>query len=131
MLMNKLTEGNLPRKDRLNDLVVFLSLKYIIPAGAFDADRVKGIRCTIDSSGDLALVDGAHTLARKLQYESSPRAAVNSKTRNAVVLIEALPPFNRSKLESALAELAGLIKVFCGGKIRKIVLDKGKRTADI
>lgn len=143
VLMKHVLQGEeLPRKDKLGDLVTFFSLKYIVPMGAFDVSHVAGnVRFTLADendlffqgktahrleNGELIFRDDEHVLSTKLQYEPSPRVLVSGKTTAALILIEALPPFGLSTVETLLIELGGLIRVFCDGKITRAMLSKEK-----
>jgi len=136
-LMLDVLDGNeIPSKDKLTDLCNFMSLKHIVPIGALDADKTKGeISFRIAEgkelfgkqavmAGELVLCDDTSVLARKLHYEADSRYGITKKTQHALVLVEALPPFDSAQLLNLVAELAGLIKIFCGGKVQSGVLNK-------
>ena len=132
--------------NKLHDLCNFISLKYLVPMGVNDSKKISGnLRFVIASgkekfhadkeatgveAGELILRGNAEVLSRKLDYRQSPKAAVSEKTKNAVVHIEAVPPVSEEKLRNITEELAGLIRIFCGGKIKRAVLSKKKPSVD-
>ncbi len=145
-MIRTILEGKeVPHSDKLIDLCNFISLKYIIPLGVFDVQKVESPLFFTLAKGDetfsqkkeaiepgeLLLCDGEDVLARKLDYVQNPKAHVTVKTKNALITLEALPPINEDKLAAYVDELAGLIRIFCGGKFKKVILSKRKMSADM
>ncbi|MBI4153326.1 hypothetical protein HY497_02285 [Candidatus Woesearchaeota archaeon] len=136
LMMTVLDGGEIQSKDNLTDLCNFISLKHIVPIGAFDARKISGdLAFTIAQgnelfgkkpveAGELLLCDAEAVRARKLQYDIDQKPGVGNATHAALVLVEALPPLHSAQLLNIVAELAGLIKIFCGGKIQKGMLGK-------
>lgn len=136
LMLDVLDGKEIPRKDKLADLCNFMSLKHIVPIGAFDASKIQGdISFRVAEgkelfgkqavmAGELVLCDDTSILARKLHYEAEGRYGITKKTQHAIVLIEALPPVDSVQLLNIVEELAVLIKIFCGGTVQKGVLNK-------
>lgn len=146
-MMTLILEGDDPTsKNKLADLCNFMALKHITPVGATDAKKVAGnlefavaqgdedfhinAKTTTVEKDELILSDGLDVLARKLDYDTSPKAEVSAKTKHALIHIEALPPISEAKLERIMDELAGLVRVFCGGKTKKAILTKARPSVE-
>jgi len=52
---------------------------------------------------------------------------LTQETKNAFLVIEALPPVTRDTVETAVRELADLVKQYCGGTVSTAYLDKDNR----
>ena len=137
-MMNHIIEGeDIDTENKLGDLCNFISLKHIIPLGVTDIDKIKdNIEFTLASNerwntvplekNELIMNAGDDVLARKLDYIISKKGEVDKKTKNALLHIEAIPPIDENRLMNILEELQGLIRIFCGGKIKKAILKKDK-----
>jgi DNA/RNA-binding domain of Phe-tRNA-synthetase-like protein len=53
---------------------------------------------------------------------------LTKETRNALLVIETLPPVAHDIVETATHELADLVKEYCGGTVSTAFLDKDQRT---
>jgi DNA/RNA-binding domain of Phe-tRNA-synthetase-like protein len=49
---------------------------------------------------------------------------LTQETKNAILVIETLPPVTRDTLETAIRELSDLVKRKCGGTVSTAFLDK-------
>lgn len=147
-LMKSVLEGHsLKSSTMLADLCTFISLKHLLPVGIVDTARLTGKLSfgiarggeifdsgktkTKPARGELILRDSIDILSRKLDYDVSPKAEPKLSTKNAVVHTELVPPMATEKLGQVLEELATLIKIFCGGKVRRMVIGKGKDSAEV
>ena len=138
MLKSILDGEGIKSENKLVDLCNFISLKYLVPVGVNDSKKIAGnLSFTIASgkekfhidrktvhpeAGELILRGSVEVLSRKLDYRQTPRALVSKSTKNAVVHIEAVPPVSEQKLANITEELAGLARIFCGGKVKRAVL---------
>ena len=77
------------------------------------------------------LYDDKRVLGTKLDYWKNPRVALSSTSISALIHIEALPPVTSLQLQAMVKETQQLIKTFCGGKSKVVVLDRKKRTASL
>lgn len=127
-----LTGGEIKSENKLVDLVHFFTLKFLVPMNVIDLKKVSGkLLFTLAEGGELVFKDDKHVLARKLNYELNSKVVVTDKTTDALVYIEALPPLNVQQLDNILQEAAGLVKAFCGGKVKRFILTKEKLSAEI
>lgn len=141
-LLKRVTKGNeLPSINALVDLYNVISLKYIVPVGGEDLDQCRGdIRLTIADGtesftaigettnespepGEVIYRDDAGVLCRKFNWREAARTCLTHETKNAVLVIEAIPPTTRSELEAAMKELSELAQKFAGAITHMHVLD--------
>jgi DNA/RNA-binding domain of Phe-tRNA-synthetase-like protein len=119
-----LKKQSVSTKDVLTMVLNYLSLKYVIPIGSDDVDKVKGGLMFSMGRTELNYRDNKGVLGRKLDYYKATRTKVTPKTSAAVIHIEAIKPFSRRQLNSVLKEAQQLIQSFCGGRTESYVLDK-------
>jgi len=142
MMLDVLDGKDVKSQNKLVDLSNFMALKYIIPVGVTDAKKIsKNLEFTLAKGtekfsmgrksekvekGELILRNGVEVLSRKFDRRVSSKGVVDKKTKKALVRIEALPPVSEAKMGRIVDEMAGLIRVFCGSKTKKVVLTKKK-----
>lgn len=126
----------LNRISPLVDLYNFISLKYLLPAGGDDLDKVDGrIRLTV-SKGDekfnalnsseitypkvneVIYKDDVEVLCRRWNWRECNKSKFTENTTNAILFIEALDDTNLDELENISKELCDLVIKFCGGDCR-------------
>ena len=134
----------LPSINPLVDLYNTVSLRHLVPAGGEDLDRIEGdIRLTIAAAdepaifllgeiearapkpGEVIYRDDAGAICRRWNWKEADRTKLTAATRNAVLVIEGLPPVGRDLIERVADELAALIRTHCGGRIATALLDRG------
>lgn len=134
----------------LVDLYNAVSLKYLLPAGGEDLDTIVGdIRLTIagpsespvillgqqearaPEAGEVMYADAEGAICRRWNWKEVERTKLTEKTKNAILVLEALPPVKRSILEAATHELANLIAKQCGGTVTVDILDQKHKTVQL
>ena len=128
----------------LENLVRYLSLKHIIPLSVDDISKIQGdLTITVAKKkerisalqslheGDIYYRDNSIIIGKKLDSWKNRRTMVDAKTTDALIHIESLPPITSKKLHQVTRELQSLVKVFCGGTFKVVLLDKNKRTIEI
>ena len=142
LLRRVLAGEELRRINPLVDLYNAISLNHLLPAGGEDLERVEGdVRLTFagadeppvrllgdpeprpPSPGEVVYRDDAGVLCRRWNWREAERTKLTAETRDALLVLEALPPIPRQDLERAVAELAGLVERFCGGRMTTALLD--------
>ncbi len=134
-------------RNKLADLCTFLALKYLIPIAALDLAQAHGNLAwklstgretlAVDGKsaripkGDLIFSDRKNVLAWKLDYQTNPVADASTATKDALISIVVVPPVTQERLQSHLDELAGLIRIFCGGSVQKAILSRERRTVEL
>lgn len=124
-----------------------ISLRYILPVGGEDLDRIVGDVHLTRAGNDEAPVfllgekearapheseiiykDDLGAICRRWNWKEADRTKLTYETRNAFLVIETLPPVTRSTVEAAIRELADLVEQYCGGTVSTAFLDKDQRT---
>jgi arginyl-tRNA synthetase len=140
-LLRRVRAGNsLPQINNLVDLYNYLSIKYHLPAGAEDLDKVKGDISLTFSDGtekgkyigsdtvetcdkeEVIYKDEAGFICRKWNWREADRTKIDEETKNAVLVLEAMPPTTEGQLQKALDEALALIRKYSGGETEKYIL---------
>jgi DNA/RNA-binding domain of Phe-tRNA-synthetase-like protein len=133
----------------INDLVSLyntISLRHILPVGGEDLDKIIGdvllTRAGNDEpavfllgekeeraprAGEIIYKDEAGAICRRWNWKEADRTKLTQETKNAFLVIESLPPVSRDTVETAIRELADLVKQYCGGMVSTAFLDKDHR----
>ena len=127
----------------------YFSLQHIVPSGGDDLDTVKGdLRLTIAGGneiftpfnademehpdpGEVIYVDDAYVMCRRWNWRQGYQPRLSPETRNIAINVDCLPPFTREKAEEITAELAGLVKEFCGGEVKYALLTAGSNEFEV
>ena len=134
----------------LVDLYNVVSLRHVIPAGGEDVDCIRGdIRLAVagadepavrllgerderpPKAGEVIYTDDVSAICRRWNWKEADRTKLTGETRNAVLVLEALPPVETGELEAALAELTGLIERYASARLETHVLDRHRPSAAI
>jgi len=135
----------LPSINPLVDLYNAISLRHLVPAGGEDLDRIEGdVLLTLAAAneppvlllgeseprppkpGEVIYRDDAGAICRRWNWKEADRTKLTAATRNAVLVIESLPPVGRDAVARAAEELAALIRTHCGGRVETALLDRGR-----
>lgn len=133
----------------INNLVSLynaISLRHILPVGGEDLDKIVGdvqlTRASDDEpavfllgekesrsprAGEILYKDEVGAICRRWNWKEADRTKLTEETKNAFLVIEALPPVSRNMVETAIRELADLVKQYCGGMVSTAFLDKDNR----
>jgi len=134
LVRRALKEGRLPTINPAVDAYNAVSVRYLIPAGGFDVDRVEGdIRLRFSPGGEAFLplgtgekaeatfqgeavyADDRRILTRRWNYRDCVETRITAETRNVVMFIDGSPQIPRAEVEKAVDELSTRLKTFCGG----------------
>ena len=74
--------------------------------------------------GEVVYKDDIGILCRRWNWREGDRTKLTEETKNAIIVIESLPPMDRKMLERATTELTELIKKFCGGNQTQTILSQ-------
>jgi lysyl-tRNA synthetase class 2 len=123
------------------DIYNYISLKYAVPVGGDDTDKVDGdidlcladgtepfIRLNSEEvdhpkSGEVIYRDDKEVLCRRWNWRECDKSKMTEQTRNIALVIEGLAPTTRSEVETATSELRALIDQYCGGRSETHILD--------
>jgi DNA/RNA-binding domain of Phe-tRNA-synthetase-like protein len=128
----------------LVDVYNYISLKYMLPVGGEDLEKVQGdIRLAFAGSneppvlllgdkelktpkeGEVIYRDDAGAVCRRFNWREADRTKLTEETTQAVLVIEGLPPTTKSEVEKALSELENFVQRYCGGESAVYILDQG------
>lgn len=132
--------AELPSINPLVDLYNVVSLRHILPVGGEDLDRLEGqleLRFAGDAEpeaellgrpvpaapelGEVIYADARGAVCRRWNWREAERTCLSAETRNAILIIEALPPTGRAELEAALDDLASGVERSCGGSSERVI----------
>lgn len=133
----------------INNLVSIyntISLRHILPVGGEDVDKIVGdvllTRAGNDEpavfllgekearaprAGEIIYKDEVGAICRRWNWKEADRTKLTQETQNAFLVIESLPPVPRDTVETAIRDLADLVKQYCGGTVSTAFLDKDNR----
>jgi len=145
-LTRRVLKGNkIGRINKLVDLYNYISLKYIIPVGGEDLDKIKGDLVLGFAKGDESFIrlggleneppkpgevvykDETGVVCRRWNWREAERTKLTEETENAVIVIEGLPPISKNLIGEAIKELGELVSKYCGGSITTEILNKEKK----
>lgn len=150
-LIRRISKGEQVRHiNKLVDIYNVISLKYLLPIGGEDTDKINGdVLLTFAGSDEKAVVmlgekdartpyaneviykDNEGAICRRWNWKEADRTKLTEETTSAFMVLEALPPLQKEELEKAIAELASLIKQYCEGEIATTILDRNNLEAEI
>lgn len=140
---------NLRQINKVVDIYNYISLKHMIPAGGDDRIKVEGdIRLIfarggepfiafnstqkeLAEKGEVIYVDDREVLCRRWNWRECDKTKMTEETSNVVLVIESLPPVTEQAVQFIVADLGELVKRYCGGDIRAIVLNQANREVEI
>jgi lysyl-tRNA synthetase class 2 len=143
-LMKRILKGqSTPKINKAVDISNYLSLKYLVPLGINDLDKIEGnISLSISKGaetftplgektkekpekGEIIYKDAKKVLCRRWNWRDSDKTKVEETTKNVIYYIDALPPVNKTKLKEILRDIIDLLDIFCKPEEKEIyVLDK-------
>lgn len=127
---------------KLVDLYNLISIKYLLPVGAEDLDKMEGDLVLGFAKGDESYTplgeeendppqkgeviyqDDKGVICRRWNWREGDRTKITNQTTNAIVMIESLAPIPKDVAEQAIRELAELIKKYCGGSVETFFLSE-------
>lgn len=132
----------------INDLVNLynlISLKYILPVGAEDLDKMEGDLVLGFAKGDENYIplgeeendppqkreviyrDDLGVICRRWNWREGDRTKITKETKNAIVVVESLAPIDENLAKQATEELVELIQKYCGGRVNSYFLNENQR----
>ncbi len=150
-LVRRVSKGHpLPHINTLVDLYNTVSLRHLLPAGGEDMDRIQGdvlltrageaevpVRLLGEPEeraphpGEVIYKDDAGAICRRWNWKEADRTKLTPSTRNAVLVLERLPPVTVDQLAEAAGELAGQVRTLCGGEVRTVLLDRERPETEL
>jgi DNA/RNA-binding domain of Phe-tRNA-synthetase-like protein len=143
-LVKKVRQGDaLPRVNTLVDSYNLISLRYRMPVGADDLDKLAPpvayrFARTDDTfiplgdpdraddpplPGEVVYADTHHIMCRRWNWYQDARSAINIETTRALLNVEAIEPVTGAQVAAASAALADLLAEVCGAATSWRVFD--------
>lgn len=131
--------------NKLVDLYNLTSIKYILPVGGEDLDKMTGDLVLGYAKGDEAYSalgedlndppqqgeviykDDEGVVCRRWNWREADRTKLTNSTKNAILVIESLSPIPQDLAEKATLELADLVKQYCGGNVETFLLKEDNK----
>jgi len=150
-LIRRILKGEQVRHiNKLVDVYNVISLRYLVPVGGEDMDKIKGdVLLTIAGNNERAIFllgekearppyaneviykDDNGAICRRWNWKEADRTKLTEDTKDAVMVIEGLPPVGREQIQTALSELAELLKKYCNCEVTTTVLDRDNLEVEI
>ena len=145
-LLRRAARGQTPSHiNRLVDLYNAVSLEALLPAGAEDLAAIDGdVELTVageaeppvrllgepearpPKAGEVIYRDRQGAICRRWNWKEADRTKITEATRDAIVVVEGLPPIARADIEAALDGIARAVRERFGGTPTAAVLDAGR-----
>jgi DNA/RNA-binding domain of Phe-tRNA-synthetase-like protein len=145
-LLRRAARGQTPSHiNRLVDLYNAVSLEALLPAGAEDLAAIDGdVELTVageaeppvrllgepearpPKAGEVIYRDRQGAICRRWNWKEADRTKITEATRDAIVVVEGLPPIARADIEAALEGIARAVRERFGGTATAAVLDGGR-----
>jgi len=149
-LYRMILEGvELKHINKVVDIYNFISIKHMIPVGGDDTDKVDGNITLKFAKGDepfkelnseetknpregeVVYADAKEILCRRWNWRECDKSKMAEETKNVALVVEGLSPVTKKEVQNILTELGELVSKFCGGEIKKIILNKENPEAEI
>jgi lysyl-tRNA synthetase class 2 len=149
-LARRVLKGNDVRHiNKLVDAYNYVSLRYSTPVGGEDLASigVESIALKVASGrerfvalgeteqeqvekGEIVYVAGNEVLCRRWNWRESEITKLSEATKNAFLVIDALPPLTKDDVGRAARDLAELVSGECGAETATFVLDRDNAKVD-
>ncbi len=137
--------GEIKNISKLVDLYNLISIKYMLPVGGEDLDKMKGDLVLgyakgneeysalgedlndPPQKGEVIYRDDLGVICRRWNWREADRTKLTKDTKNAILVIESLSPIPQDIAEKATKELSELVQKYCGGSIKVFYLTEKTR----
>ena len=135
--------------NKIVDVYNTISLKHMIPAGGDDLSKVEGDiilkfahgnepftalnseeRGTA-KEGEVVYTDIKEVLCRRWNWRECEKTKMTVATKRVVLVVEGLPTVTGEDVKMILEDLSALVRKYCGGETRMVVLNEAKREVEI
>lgn len=141
-LYKRSAKGEVTSISPLVDIYNYISIKYILPAGGEDIDKIVGnLELTYASDQELAITvlgrneaqapapgeviykDNEGTICRRWNWREAARTMLTDDTQNCILVLEALNPTTDKELLAAQDELGKLVQAYTQGTVHHFLLN--------
>jgi len=147
-LVRRVLKGNnIPQINALVDLYNYISLKYLLPVGGEDLDKIEEyIELTYAGEnetpvkllgeekeeppkpGEIIYKDKISAICRRFNWREAERTKLTENTKNAIIVIEG---FDYDDVKSALKELEDLINKYLKCETKTYIVDSRNSEIEI
>jgi lysyl-tRNA synthetase class 2 len=128
--------------NKLVDIYNYISLKYRTPVGGEDLDKIEGDVCLKSADGnekfvvlsgaeienpkkgEVVYADDKEVICRRWNWRESENTKLTETTKNAFLVIDALPPLTENTVRKAVNEFAELLNKLCSAETLTFILSK-------
>lgn len=139
----------LPYINTLVALFNYFSLKHMVPSGGDDLKAADGdLRLTLAKgdepftplnseaieyppAGEVIYVDNSRVMCRRWNWRQGDHTKLMPETADVAINVDCLPPVAQGEAGAITEELADLVKEFCGGEVKHLLLDAASNEAEI
>lgn len=146
-MLKKIVSGETIKKiNKTTDLINYLSLKHMIPMSSHDTKKTSiNLKIAVATArekfnsetakkpkkGEIVLKDSLEVLSKNWGLETSLSSRITGDTKELVIFVFGLKPVTEAKLFSACKETCELLRSFCLGQNKYVILNKDNTTVDI
>ena len=135
--------------NKVVDMYNYISIKYIVPVGGDDTDKVDG-NITLKfaqgnepfielnsketknpQEGEVIYIDDKEVLCRRWNWRECDKSKMTEETKNIALVVEGLPPTTKEEIKQIIVELSELLQQFCGGEIKTFILTNSTPEVEI
>ncbi|MEM1949331.1 MAG: phenylalanine--tRNA ligase beta subunit-related protein [Candidatus Caldarchaeum sp.] len=134
-LLRRVLQGKkFPRVNTLVDVYNIVSMKYVVPIAAFDADRLAGdlvmrfarsgerfqgigMEKPLTLSGGEVVVEDGQKLIAVYPYRDADSSKVTERSRNVLLMVCGVPGVDMEYLKNCSDELVEAVLSKCGGRL--------------
>ena len=135
--------------NKIVDIYNYISIKYIVPVGGDDTDKVDG-NITLKfaqgnepfielnsketknpQEGEIIYIDDKEVLCRRWNWRECDKSKMTEETKNIALVVEGLPPTTKEEFKQIIVELSELLQQFCGGEIKTFILNSSTPEVEI
>jgi lysyl-tRNA synthetase class 2 len=139
----------LPYINTLVALFNYFSLRHMVPSGGDDLASVNGdLRLALAKgdepftplnsdvveyppAGEVVYVDNSKVMCRRWNWRQGDQTKLTPDTTNVAINVDCLPPVAKGEAKAITEELADLVREFCGGEVKYLLLDASQNEAEI
>jgi len=148
-LARRVLKGEATRHiNKLVDIYNYISLEHLLPVGGEDGEKIEGeVVLTLAGEnetpvkllgepeprppypGEVIYKDKQGTLCRRWNWKEADRTKLTEQTKQAILVVEGLPPAGKEEVQAAIEELAELVQKHCQAQVTVFLLSKEDREA--
>src|SRR3989339_865764 len=136
--------------NKLVDAYNFISLKYMLPIGGEDIDKIEGdVELTFAKKnepktlllgdkeqrspheGEVIYKDEISAICRRWNWREAERTKLTEETKNCILVIEGLSSTTKEGIEIITKELKELVSSICKGNLTYHILNKDKQEVEL